>query len=176
MPGCVVLNLCAPGAGGLMVPRELKARGISLPVIIVGGDHGDVRTAVQAMRAGAMDWLEVPWKEEVLLAAITAALTHVQEVAKADQVAELARTRIAVMSVREREVLAGLMAGETNKAIAKRLGISPRTVEIHRAHVMEQLGVRTLSEAVLLAAAAGLAVEPRPGSGSDTLSVGRHQA
>jgi PAS domain S-box-containing protein len=167
VPGCVVLNLRAPGAGGLTVSRELKARGLSLPVIIVGGEHGDVRGAVQAMRAGTSDWLEEPWEEEVLLAAIAAAVTHIQEVAKAGQTAELARTRIAVMPVREREVLAGLMAGETNKTIARRLGISPRTVEIHRAHVMEQLGVRSLSEAVLLAAAAGLAVEPRPGSSSD---------
>ncbi|MBO1078419.1 response regulator [Roseomonas haemaphysalidis] len=154
--GCAVLELGGCGDESLVVPRELKARGIELPVIVVGGGDGDVRTAVLALKAGAADWLEGPLNPERLLAAVAAALAKVRDVQEAGRKSDTARSRIAGMSRREREVLEGIVGGETNKEIARRLGISPRTVEIHRAHVMEQLGVRSLSEAVLLAAAAGL--------------------
>jgi PAS domain S-box-containing protein len=157
LPGCAVLELGGCGDEALLVPRELKARGIELPVIVVGGAAGDVRTAVQALKAGAADWLEGEHEPQALLAAVAAALAKVHDAQEAGRRTDTARIRIASMSQREREVLEGIVAGETNKEIARRLGISPRTVEIHRARVMERLGVRSLSEAVLLAAAAGLA-------------------
>ncbi|MDO9711905.1 response regulator [Paracraurococcus lichenis] len=163
LPGCAVLDLGGCGEEALVVPRELKARGIDLPVIVVAGEAGDVRTAVQALKAGAADWLEGSHDPQDLLAAVAAALAKVRDAQETGRRAEAARLRIAGMSQREREVLEGIVAGETNKEIARRLGISPRTVEIHRAHVMERLGVRSLSEAVLLAAAAGLA-GPRAGA------------
>jgi PAS domain S-box-containing protein len=159
VPGCVVLDIVALGKGGLAVPRELKARRISLPVIVTGGAAGDAAAAVEAMKLGAADWLGPASGGEALLAAVASALAGIQDKADRDRAAALARTRIAVMAVREREVLAGMMAGNTNKSIARRLGISPRTVEIHRAHVMERLGASTLPEAVLLAAAAGFEAE-----------------
>src|SRR3712207_3490044 len=114
-------------------------------------------------RGGAWDGRKGPPEPQGLLAAVAAALAKVRDAQEAGRRAETARLRIAGMSPREREVLEGIVTGETNKEIARRLGISPRTVEIHRAHVMERLGVRSLAEAVLLAAAAGLA-GPRAGA------------
>jgi len=108
------------------------------------------------MKAGAVDFLEVPYEREALLAAVASALADIRDTAERSSVAEIARARIADMSTRERAVLEGLLAGGTNKTMARDLGISPRTVENHRAHVMERLGARTLPEAVLMAAAAGL--------------------
>jgi PAS domain S-box-containing protein len=154
VPGCVVLDIRTPAAGGMTAVRELRARGIGLPVIVTGSSGGEVGTAVQAMKAGAVDWLEIPYEPDALLAAVASAMATVRDTAETDHAVELARARIAEMTTREREVLAGLLAGETNKIIGKRLGISPRTVEVHRAHVMERLGARTLPELVLLAAAA----------------------
>lgn len=154
VPGCLLMGGRASDWKGLRIVSELKARGIGLPIIVVGNSRGDVGLVVTAMKAGVTDWLEAPYKEAELLAAVASALTSIQNAMVADQ-ASGARTRIAEMTPREREVLHGLVAGETNKVIARRLGISPRTVEVHRAHVMERLGVRTLPEAVLLAASAG---------------------
>ena len=156
IPGCVLLDIRTPETGGLAIPRELRARRIHLPVIVVGNCDGDIGLAVQAMKAGAVDFLEVPYGREALLAAVASALADIRDTAERDSVAESARARIADMSPRERAVLEGLLAGGTNKSMARDLGISPRTVEIHRAHVMERLGARTLPEAVLMAAAAGL--------------------
>nr|WP_237906817.1 response regulator [Azospirillum brasilense] len=156
IPGCVLLDIRAPEMGGLAVPRELRARRIHLPVIVVGSCDGDISLAVRAMKAGAVDFLEVPYEHEALLAAVASALADIRDTAERCSVAEIARARIADMSTRERAVLEGLLAGGTNKTMARDLGISPRTVENHRAHVMERLGARTLPEAVLMAAAAGL--------------------
>jgi FixJ family two-component response regulator len=161
VPGCVVLDTRAPAAGGLAIPRELKARRVDLPIIVAGSGGGDVGTGVRAMKAGAVDWLEAPCEAEALLPAVASAMAGIRDAAEADRAAELARARVATMSVREREVLDGLLAGGTSKTIARDLGISPRTVENHRAHLMERLGARTLPEAVLMAAAAGLR-PPRP--------------
>jgi FixJ family two-component response regulator len=132
-----------------------------LPVIVLAASAGDVRLAVEAMKAGAAEWLEVPYDANALLTAIAATLADIRESAEQSLSVELARARIAAMSVRERQVLVGLLSGGTNKVIAKDLGISPRTVELHRANVMELLGVKTLPEAVLLATAAGLRPKPR---------------
>jgi PAS domain S-box-containing protein len=154
--GCVILEIGAPTAEGLATLRELKARRIELPVIANGNSHGDIHLVVQAMKSGAVDWLENPYAESSLLAAVASALAGIREATEARGAAELARKHIADMSSREREVLVGLIGGATNKIIARWLGISPRTVELHRARVMERLGVRTLSAAVLLATSAGL--------------------
>jgi PAS domain S-box-containing protein len=155
-PGCVVLDIRSADAGGLGVPRQLRASGIALPVIVTGTSRGDVKQAVQAMKAGAVEWLEVPYDEAALLVAVASALADVRNNAEQNRDTELARVHIAGMSVRERQVLEGLLAGGTNKTIGRDLDISPRTVELHRASVMQRLGVETLTEAVLLAAAAGV--------------------
>jgi PAS domain S-box-containing protein len=156
VPGCLIVDRRGSETKDLRIVSELKARRIDLPIIVVGNSRGDVGLAVKAMKAGATDWLEDPCKEAELLAAVASALAGVQDTMVADRTSELARTHVGEMTGRERDVLLGLVVGETNKVIARRLGISPRTVEMHRARVMERLGVRTLSEAVLLAASAGL--------------------
>lgn len=154
IPGCVVFDL--GGAGGLAVVSELKAARARLPLVAIGESRGDVGIAVRVMKAGAIDFLEAPWSPETLLLAVGTALAELQ--AKADHARrdDEARSRIAALSAREREVLEGLLAGGTNKVIARALGLSPRTVEIHRARVMEALGAHTLPEAVLIATAAGV--------------------
>jgi FixJ family two-component response regulator len=154
--GCVLLDVRSPEAGDLAVARELKARRVDLPVIATGERRGDARLGVAAMKAGAVDFLETPCEPEALLGAVASALADIRRAAERDGEAALARVRLTGISAREREVLEGLLAGGTNKTIARDLGISPRTVEFHRAHVMERLGARTLPEAVLVAAAAGL--------------------
>jgi len=154
LPGCVVLDLREDG--GLVVASELKAARSHLPVVAVGASEGDVGFGVRVMKAGAVDFLEAPWTAEALLFAVRTALAEVHAEADRARGRNEARDRIAALSTREREVLEGLLAGGTNKTIARTMGLSPRTVEIHRAKVMEALGTRTLPEAVLIAAAAGV--------------------
>ena len=126
---------------------ELRTRRINLPVITLGNGQGDIDLVVRAMKAGVTDWLEAPHRDARILAAIASALVGVQEMVDSDRAAELAQIRIAAMTPRERDVMLGLVAGETNKVIARRLAISPRTVELHRARVMEPLGARTCRRA-----------------------------
>jgi PAS domain S-box-containing protein len=156
LDGCIVLDISQPESGGLTILRELKARQIALPVIVSGSSQGDIRMAVQAMKAGAVDWLESPYEEHVLLAAVATAMSDVRDAGERDRAAQDARARINNMSARERQVLDGLLAGKTNKEIGRDIGISPRTIEVHRARVMQLLEAQTLPEAVLVAAAAGL--------------------
>ena len=172
--GCVVLDSRSPATGGLMVPRHLKANGSPLPVLMIGRSNGDVASAVQAMKAGAVDWIEMPSDPDVLLTAIASALADIRAVAEQSREVELVRGRVAAMSTRERQVLEGLLAGGTNKTIGRDLGISPRTVELHRASVMEKLGVQNLTKAMLLIAAAGIG--PIPQRRADALgNIPRHQ-
>jgi PAS domain S-box-containing protein len=159
--GCVVLNIQSSRSEGLELLRRLKANGNNLPVIVTGASDGNTTLAVQAMKAGAVDWLETPYQNDALLMAVSSALADIRRSAERSRDAEFARARIAGMSARERQVLEGLLAGGTNKVIGRELGISPRTVELYRASVMERLGVSTLPEAVLMAAAAGVRPTPR---------------
>lgn len=154
-PGCVVLDVRQSRAGDLLIPRELKARRIGLPVIVLGDSNGDVAFVVQVMKAGAADFLPAPYRSDQLLAAVASASASTREEDERNQEVDRARLRIAAMPEREREVLAGLVAGKTNKEIGRDIGLSPRTVETHRSHVMQRLGVQTLSQAVLLATSAG---------------------
>jgi PAS domain S-box-containing protein len=160
--GCVVLNAQSSPPDGLELLRRLKVNGNNLPVIVIGASNGDVALAVQAMKAGAVDWLEIPYEDAALLMAVSSAMADIRRSAEQSRDAEFARARIAGMSARERQVLEGLLAGGTNKVIGRELGISPRTVELYRASVMERLGVSTLPEAVLMAAAAGVRPSPHP--------------
>jgi PAS domain S-box-containing protein len=155
--GCVVLDTRtpSPGSGSLTVPRELKAQHVGLPVIAIGTSRGDVRTAVQAMKAGAVDWVEAPYEAEALFQSIASAIADVKSGEEGDRRTEGTSVRIAQLPTRERKVLEGLLDGGTNKIIAKRMGISPRTVEIHRARLMERLGAKSLSELIAMATAAG---------------------
>ena len=153
--GCVLLDLRMPGMDGLAVQREMAARGVRLPVVVVTA-HGDVALAVQAMKAGACDFIEKPYDAETILQAAEAALARGDEERARVRDAEDAAARVAALTPREVEVLQGLVAGRPNKIIAFDLGVSPRTVEIHRANVMAKLGARSLSEAVRIALSAGL--------------------
>jgi two-component system response regulator FixJ len=152
--GCVLLDIHMPEMDGLELQAHLRDAGITLPVIIVTG-QGDVQAAVRAMKTGAFDFIEKPYSDELLLNAIAAALARG---ARADQDQETAKAarRIARLSRREREVLDALVAGHPNKVIAFDLGLSVRTVEVHRARMMERLGVRQLADAIRLAVLARL--------------------
>jgi two-component system response regulator FixJ len=140
---------------GLAVQRAMVQRRLLHPVILITG-HGDVPAAVKAMKSGVCDFIEKPFSGEDILHAVAAALERGSAVqAEARKVAE-AKARIATLSAREGEVLQALVAGRQNKVVALDLGISPRTVEIHRGNLMAKLGVRSLPEAVRLALAAGM--------------------
>jgi two-component system, LuxR family, response regulator FixJ len=156
--GCVLLDVEMPGVG-LEVQGRLNALGFVPPIIVISG-QGDIQTVVLAMKAGAFDFLEKPYENEVLLRAIEAALAaqpddHILQAVDAAQ-------RIAKLTPREREVLDALVAGASNKIIAFDLGLSVRTVEVHRARMMERLGTRQLAEAIRLAVLATLAPTSRP--------------
>jgi PAS domain S-box-containing protein len=154
--GCVVLDIQQPDAGGLSIPRDLKARRIGLPVIVLGDAGGDIAFGVRVMKAGAVDFLPLPYRADHLLAAVASAAADIHQTEEDDSEAGRARKRIAAMSEREREVLTGLLTGQTNKQIGREIGISPRTVETHRAHVMQRLGAKTVPDAVRIAASAGV--------------------
>lgn len=151
--GCILLDIRMPGMDGLEVQKALRDKGVALPVIIMTG-HGDVSLAVQAMKAGAVDFIEKPFEKAVLLSAIEHSMERLKRSAANQDRAGEAVVRLQALTPREREVLDGLAKGLPNKTIAYDLGISPRTVEIHRANVMAKLGVRSLSEALRIAFAA----------------------
>ncbi|HET7575870.1 MAG TPA: response regulator transcription factor [Sphingomicrobium sp.] len=152
-PGCILLDIRMPGMDGLEVQSALRDKGVSLPVVIMTG-HGDVGLAVQAMKAGAVDFIEKPFEKAVLLSAIEQGMERLKRASADRSRADEAGVRLQVLTPREREVLDGLAGGLPNKTIAYDLGISPRTVEIHRANLMTKLGVRSLSEALRIAFAA----------------------
>jgi two-component system, LuxR family, response regulator FixJ len=148
--GCVLLDVRMPEMDGLEVQKEMALRGIDMPVIILTG-HGDVGVAVKAMRAGAVNFIEKPYEKEALLQAIEEAYQRLDRKHDKEMKASEAKVRLASLTGRERDVLNGLVAGFPNKTIAYDLGISPRTVEIYRANMMEKLRARSLSEALRIA-------------------------
>jgi two-component system response regulator FixJ len=155
-PGCVLLDVRLPGMSGLDVQAQLLKTRNDLAVIMVTG-QGDIQTAVRAMKAGAADFLEKPYGDDALLGSIEAAFAREIDLDSADAV-----RRVATLSTREREVLEGLLAGRPNKLIAYDLGISVRTVEVHRARMMERLGLRQLAEVIRLGVMAKLSAAPSP--------------
>jgi two-component system, LuxR family, response regulator FixJ len=152
---CLVADIRMPDMDGLALQEELVRRQANLPVIIVTG-HGDVPLAVRAMKAGAIDFIEKPYDDELLLSSVRRASELVLSQRAQSSTAKEAETRVASLTSREREVLEHLVAGQPNKVIAHELGISPRTVEIHRAHLMEKMQARSLSDLVRLALTAGV--------------------
>lgn len=156
--GCVLLDVRMPGMDGLQVQAAMAARGISMPVIIVTG-HGDISIAVRAMKGGAIEFMEKPFDRDVMLSAVAAAFDQIDNADKHRARASEAKIQIAALTPREQDVLQGLAGGLPNKTIAYDLGISPRTVEVHRANLMTKLGVRSFSDALRIAFAAGLGLE-----------------
>lgn len=155
-PGCVLLDVRLAGLDGLAVQQTLAERGIMLPVIIITG-HGDVGLAVRAMKAGAVDFLEKPFEKSVVVAALEQAMRRNEGRTELARLADQARAQLNVLTPRERDVLNGLVEGQSNKVIAYDLGISPRTVEIHRANLMSKLAVGSLSDALKIAFTARMA-------------------
>jgi two-component system, LuxR family, response regulator FixJ len=145
--GCLVTDIRMPDMDGLELQEEITRRGMDIPVVIMTG-HGDVPLAVRAMKAGALDFVEKPFDDEGMLASVQRALLIGHQEAKAAQ--EL----VALLTPRELNVLEKLVAGRSNKVAAYELGISPRTIEIHRANIMDKMHARSLSEVVRIALAA----------------------
>jgi len=160
-PGCILLDVRMPEMDGLEVQKALRDRGILLPVVVITG-HGDIGLAVDAMKAGAVDFIEKPFAKEVLIGAIKEGFSRIEQASRRHARADEAQARLEKLTPRERDVLEGLVRGHPNKTIAYDLGISPRTVEIHRANLMTKLEVPSLSEALRLAFAAGLGDKPDP--------------
>ena len=157
--GCILTDFRMPDVDGLQLQAQLAGRGVRLPVIVMTG-HADVPTAIGAMKAGAVDFLEKPFAEEQLLEAVERALDRNREVIEADANGAEAVRRIGLLTAREREVLTLLVAGNSNKEIAKALGTSPRTIDVHRARVLQKLEANSVADLVRIALAAdtGLAV------------------
>jgi two-component system response regulator FixJ len=144
-----------PEMDGLELQQRLTERTLDFPMIVITG-HGDVPLAVRAMKAGAVDFIEKPFAADTILDSLAAACSRLAAPSTQDPAKGAAVSKLALLSPREREVLDGLLAGLPNKSIAYDLEISPRTVEIHRARVMDKMGARSLSELIRLALAAGV--------------------
>jgi two-component system response regulator FixJ len=149
-PGCIVSDVRMPGMDGLELQQRLKTMGVEMPIIIMTG-HADVPLAVQAMKAGAVDFIEKPFDDEILLSAIRIALDVYDKNGQSSVEIAHIQTRLDALSTREKDVLKGLLAGHANKTIAYDLELSPRTVEVHRANVMSKMKARSLSELVRMA-------------------------
>lgn len=148
-PGCLVLDVRMPRMSGLELQQELNARRFHIPVIIITG-HGDIPMAVRAMKAGAIDFIEKPFNEQMLLERIQHALTADARQRREDAERQTLRVRIEALTIRQREVLERVIAGKPNKVIAIELGISTKTVEAHRAKVMERLEAHSVAELTAL--------------------------
>jgi len=152
---CIITDVRMPGLSGIDLLRRVKELGIEVPVIVITG-HGDVPLAVEAMRFGAVDFLEKPFDDEILLQSVRAALRQQAGAAKRQSERAEIEGRLATLSPRERDVLGGLVAGRANKQIAFELGISPRTVEIYRANLMDKMRAGSLSDLVRMALIVGM--------------------
>jgi FixJ family two-component response regulator len=157
--GCLVLDVAMPGMSGLELADVLAARGLRLPIIYLTA-HGDIPMSVRAMKAGAVDFFEKPVKGDALIACINDALARDSQWRSAEANSWGARQKLAGLTPREREVMLLAIEGHQNKEIARRLGISHRTVELHRSRVMRKMGAVTLVELARMAAASGLTVGP----------------
>jgi two-component system response regulator FixJ len=152
--GCVVSDVRMPGIDGIEMLRRLKTLQSRFPVIIMTG-HGDVPLAVEAMKLGAVDFLEKPFEDDLLIAMVDSGLKRAEPEARQEAVTREIAERIATLSPRERQVMDGLVAGLSNKSIAREYDISPRTIEVYRANVMTKMQAGSLSELVRLAMRAG---------------------
>lgn len=153
--GCVITDVRMPGVSGIDLLRRLRELKLGVPVIVITG-HGDVPLAVEAMKIGAVDFLEKPFDDDVLLAAVRSALSQLDRDGKRDVERREIEGRLAALSNRERDVLKGLVGGRANKQIAYDLGISPRTIEVYRANLMTKMQAATLSDLVRMALIAGI--------------------
>ena len=145
--GCLLLDIRMPGMSGLELQQELERRTIDLPVIVLTG-HGNVQVAVTAMKAGAVDFIEKPFNNELLLDKVQRALSDSVRAREARLGQEAIKDRLARLTLRERQVLERVIVGDTNKGVARRLGISEKTVELHRSRVMEKMQARSLAALV----------------------------
>lgn len=150
---CLVTDLRMPDMSGVELLHRIRELALRIPAIVITG-HGDVPMAVEAMKAGALDFIEKPFEDEVLIQAVRNAASEFDRAADTD--VAVIRTRFMELTDREREVMAGVVAGLPNKTIAYDLQISPRTVEVHRANVMAKMGARSLPELVRMTLATGL--------------------
>jgi two-component system, LuxR family, response regulator FixJ len=153
--GCIVTDVRMPDITGIDLLRRLKEQGVEVPVIVITG-HGDIALAVEAMKIGAVDFLEKPFDDDRLLDAVRGSLNRNADAAQRNAELTEIRDRLAALSNRERQVLEGLVAGKANKVIAFDLGISPRTVEIYRANLMTKMAANSLSDLVRMAMMAGI--------------------
>jgi two-component system response regulator FixJ len=153
-PACIVTDVRMPGMTGTELLRRLKESGSRTPVIVMTG-HGDVALAVEAMKLGAVDFIEKPFADEVLLGAVRSAIERRTSNAEVEAERAAVAARLATLSARERQVLDGLISGNPNKTIAFDLGISPRTVEVYRANLMTKMQAGSLSDLVRMALLAG---------------------
>ena len=154
-PGCVLLDVRMPDIDGFGVLSNIGKASERLAIIVMTG-HGDIATAVKAMRAGAVDFVEKPFEEELIMRALTRAQDSLRDKIKHSERKALASSRLESLTPREREVLKGIVDGHPNKVIAHHLGISVRTVEVHRANLMDRLDVKSSAQVVRLAFDAGL--------------------
>lgn len=155
--GCLVTDVRMPGLTGMELVARLREQGSNLPIVVMTG-HGDVPMAVAAMKAGVADFIEKPFDDEAMIGSIEGALRRSDQASGAFETRAGIVRRVATLSTRESQVLAGLVDGKANKVIARDLGISPRTVEIYRANVMTKMAAASLSELVRMAIAADLSV------------------
>lgn len=155
VPGCMVLDVRMPLISGLELQQTLKDHGVRLPIIFLTG-HGDLAMAVQAMKTGACDFLEKPCKDQVLLDAVTRAVQRSIEDCRTSAQSSAAQTALAALTAREREVAELMAAGKPNKIIARELGISDKTVQVHRHNAMEKLGVHSAAEIARLLMTTGI--------------------
>ena len=153
--GCVVSDIRMPGLDGIELLKRMKARHSPFPILIMTG-HGDVPLAVEAMKLGAVDFLEKPFEDDRLTTMIESAIRQAEPDAKSEAIAKDVSARVASLSPRERQVMEGLIAGLSNKLIARDYDISPRTIEVYRANVMTKMQAGSLSELVRLAMRAGM--------------------
>ena len=153
--GCVVSDVRMPGIDGIELLKRMKAGQSTFPILIMTG-HGDVPLAVEAMKLGAVDFLEKPFEDDRLIGMIEAAIRQAEPAARSEVVTQEIAARVATLSPRERQVMDGLIAGLSNKLIARDYDISPRTIEVYRANVMTKMQANSVSELVRLAMRAGL--------------------